>query len=347
MPTLPRELLLDLVNKTPDALRALFARLGFAPQQRVVYSARTLNWAENTAAELRGRSFVQVADVDNGVFQVLLLPPHHETTGLPLALQRRLYAALEERVSEGMLVLPNGDWDVFEVVLLIDTRTAEQRAANEPLSFPRFSFDPRALLPHHQRALEMMDVQGVAGVAVGQHLGRAFGRAQQETLFRSQNFLSRHYLEQRIANEGDGIGATWSALLDQNDAVRAAATQFEPRAVLEALGWELLLAPQGTGLFVLRGNNSDAALLAILPPGAPMEQQVASSDYPQLALIAALEQIKKQKQAMTWGILTNGRTWRLYCTLTSSISGVFYEVDLHDLIQFGDDQDMRFFTGFF
>lgn len=341
------DLLNALPGKSPAALRDLFAALGFTPRERVFYSGQTLRWPENLGAELRGRRFELLADLDGGVFQVLLLAPQDGAAGLALALQRRLFQTLEERLSEGLLVMPSASWDLFELVLLTDTRSAEQRAAGQPLQFPRFSFDPRALRPHQQRAIELLAVHGVAGVEAAQHLRRAFGRAQQETLFRSQGFFSSYYLEQRIEEDVAEISGVWRDLLPQGAAIRAAAEGFQARPLLAALGWEMLAAQQGGGLFALRAGGDEVALLALLPEGVALEQAVAEGDYPQLTLIAALEQAKKQKQGAAWGILTNGRVWRLYSTLTSSISGVYYEVDLGDLLQFGDERDLRFFTGFF
>jgi hypothetical protein len=346
MTALPPELL-SLTNQSAPSLRDFFAQLGFEPRQQVFYTTQTLDWPANAAADLRGRAFELLADLDDGAFQVVLLPPKNDVSGLSLALQRRFYGTLYDRAAEGMLVLPNKDWDLFELVLLIDTRSAQQRDANEPLTFPSFSFDPRALRPHQQRALELLDVHGVGGLEAGEHLRRAFGRARQETLFQSTRFFSGYYLEQKLENDGE-LGARWRDLDRHAPAVRAAADGFNARALLAALGWELLSSSMGGGLSVLRADGHDAALLAVLPPDAPLEQAVAENDQPQLALIAALERVKDEKRGdMQWGVLTNGRVWRLYSTLTSSISGVYYEVDLGDLLAFGDHEDVRYLVGFF
>ncbi len=40
---------------TPAALRELFASLGFAPQHDIFFSADTLEWPANVAADLGGR----------------------------------------------------------------------------------------------------------------------------------------------------------------------------------------------------------------------------------------------------------------------------------------------------
>lgn len=49
----------------------------------------------------------------------------------------------------------------------------------------------------------------------------------------------------------------------------------------------------------------------------------------------------------TWGILTNGRKWRLYHTDTSKYLDRYYEVDLPLLLETGDAEQFRYFYQFF
>ena len=48
-----------------------------------------------------------------------------------------------------------------------------------------------------------------------------------------------------------------------------------------------------------------------------------------------------------WGILTNGRLWRLYSAEADLVSGACYEVDLITLLQGGDYEAFRYFAAFF
>ena len=50
---------------------------------------------------------------------------------------------------------------------------------------------------------------------------------------------------------------------------------------------------------------------------------------------------------LPWGILTNGRLWRLYHKDTSKKLDVFYEVDLPALIEQGDVEAFKYFWLFF
>ena len=48
-----------------------------------------------------------------------------------------------------------------------------------------------------------------------------------------------------------------------------------------------------------------------------------------------------------WGILTNGREWRLYYRLASSTATEFYQVDLVELLESGDLEQFKYFWLFF
>ncbi|GFP20771.1 hypothetical protein HKBW3S03_02278, partial [Candidatus Hakubella thermalkaliphila] len=48
-----------------------------------------------------------------------------------------------------------------------------------------------------------------------------------------------------------------------------------------------------------------------------------------------------------WGILTDGRYWRLYERETSKRLDIFYEIDLENLIKSGSEDDFQYFYLFF
>jgi len=50
---------------------------------------------------------------------------------------------------------------------------------------------------------------------------------------------------------------------------------------------------------------------------------------------------------VAWGILTNGRKWRLYHKDTAQKQDRFYEVDLKDLVDAGDPEAFLYFYAFF
>ena len=53
------------------------------------------------------------------------------------------------------------------------------------------------------------------------------------------------------------------------------------------------------------------------------------------------------RSRVRWGILTNGRRWRLYEREKSAPGGIYYEVDLVDLLQRGDIEAFKYFYLFF
>ncbi|MDI9586703.1 MAG: Eco57I restriction-modification methylase domain-containing protein, partial [Acidobacteriota bacterium] len=53
------------------------------------------------------------------------------------------------------------------------------------------------------------------------------------------------------------------------------------------------------------------------------------------------------RSKVRWGILTNGRQWRLYEADKSRAGGIYYEVDLLRLLQGDDDEAFRYFYLFF
>ena len=343
MPGFTPDLLATLTDAV--ALRTLFIALGYQPQTQVAYSARTLDWPANVAVELHGRVFEVLADADDGFFQVLVLPPQPEIQGLTDALVQRLYATLEQRGCEAILVLPAADWGTLELVLLVDLRPLDDR--NGLPTFLRFSFDARALRPHQQVALGLLDVHATGPGEAMERVTRAFRRAQQERFFRSVNCFSTYYLERRIFTDTTPtVQATWTALAAQMPALQSVLAGADATRVLTSLGWTLVPSSFAGQPARLGCEMGEVALVAVLPPEHPLDQQISETSYPQLELLAALEQ-ERQNGGLTWAILTNGRTWRLYSHLTASISGAFYEVDLSDLLAFGSTDDLRYLAAFF
>ncbi len=54
-----------------------------------------------------------------------------------------------------------------------------------------------------------------------------------------------------------------------------------------------------------------------------------------------------QATRCSWGILTNGRMWRLYALEGDLVEAACYEVDLVDLLEGGDEEAFRYFAAFF
>jgi len=75
---------------------------------------------------------------------------------------------------------------------------------------------------------------------------------------------------------------------------------------------------------------------------ASLDKQRAANENPSGQIANYL-----YRSRVRWGILTNGRAWRLYEREKSSAGGVFYEVDLEDLLAGGDREAFKYFYLFF
>ena len=75
---------------------------------------------------------------------------------------------------------------------------------------------------------------------------------------------------------------------------------------------------------------------------APLDRQLGAEKSPSAQISEYL-----YRSGVRWGILTNGRLWRLYEQDRSRPGGIFYEVDLDYLLKQGDTEPFKFFYLFF
>ena len=76
--------------------------------------------------------------------------------------------------------------------------------------------------------------------------------------------------------------------------------------------------------------------------GASLDKTRAADENPSAQIANYLYRAQVQ-----WGILTNGRIWRLYEQQKASAGGVFFEVDLEAIVQHDDRAAFRYFFSFF
>ena len=178
--------------------------------------------------------------------------------------------------------------------------------------------------------------------------------------------FSRHYLETRLPDHPEwsedpqptyeAVRALWQKACQYGDAWNEAQTENEfVRPVLEALGWSFIVQPKARhGGRVTRPDYAlfadddarDAAYpyqgdddpfygraLAIAEAkywGRPLSQMDASgrntwkaASNPSHQMVSYLVGTRAP-----WGVLTNGRVWRLYSREVSSVASEYYEIDL-------------------
>ena len=188
----------------------------------------------------------------------------------------------------------------------------------------------------------------------------------------TKTLFSRHYLETRLPAHPEwtedprpafeAVRALWRKARRYGDRWNEAQTEEEfVRPLLKALGWAYTVQPKAGG----RGRitRPDYALFLDEPTKAEAERFLGQDD-PFYSRAAAIAEAKywgrplSHKDAsgrntwkvgsnpshqmvsylvgtgVPWGILTNGRTWRLYSRQVSSTASEFYEVDLGLIFDF-------------
>ena len=197
-------------------------------------------------------------------------------------------------------------------------------------------------------------------------------RSPQGDDMRNKTLFSNHFLDTRLAGMPEWsedplptlqrVRALWQKASQYGETWSEAQTEDEfIKPVLEALGWSFIVqAKAGRGgqvtrpdyaLFGSAAARDDAyphqgdddafysRALAIAEAkywGRPLSQKDASGratwkaeSNPSHQMVSYLNGTRAG-----WGILTNGRAWRLYSREVSSTASEFYEVDLGDLFDF-------------
>jgi hypothetical protein len=185
-------------------------------------------------------------------------------------------------------------------------------------------------------------------------------------LSRAKTLFSNHYLETRLPDHPewaedptstfDAVRALWQRARAYGDKWNEAQTEEEfVKPVLDALGWAYIVQPKAGSrgrvtrpdyaLFAGKWSKNEAQpflrrddpfysrALAIAEAkywGRPLSQKDATGrntwkrgSNPSHQMVSYLVGTR-----VPWGILTNGRAWRLYSREVSSTASEFYEVDL-------------------
>lgn len=95
----------------------------------------------------------------------------------------------------------------------------------------------------------------------------------------------------------------------------------------------------------LEGNNKFKRATAVADAkdwGVSLDGKGFSNKNPSFQIINYLKQTDK-----SWGILTDGKYWRIYSLRSDSKHATFYEVDLEKILATGDQQRFKYFYNFF
>jgi hypothetical protein len=340
-----------------DSLSKFFSERGFLAESAPADSIFDL--PVNHADKLQGSRIVALAglDANDNVLVVLYVP----RASLPLEVLYRIRRQLGMSLRDGLVVCTE-NWQQARLYLLSQADIPAEGSGNGPtpsewdlnLQVPRLS---------DLQALDLLDIGKVSLFEVTEVLQKAFRRAARTTLYHNQGLFSNYYLNERLEQDSEAHNQAWrdlantvSALRPVVDAaLRAGASavdlqkteQLVLSPLLKALGWEFTKA-DNTGELELRQAGTTVAFCQLVPFGDSLEQAILHHGLPLAPTLALSGKLAAQKDVQ-WGILTNGCIWRLVSTQASSTSGVFYEVDLADIVAIGasDNRDLRWFRAFF
>lgn len=134
------------------------------------------------------------------------------------------------------------------------------------------------------------------------------------------------------------------------------------RPVLKALGHSFTLFPEIPGArrtpdYLFYATEADRAAAEVGGPAAKIERAVAVGDAKRFDLpldsrAADGDPVAQVRDYVLlsrrpFGVLTNGRLWRLYARDSALVERACHEVDLVTLLEDGDPGDLAFFAAFF
>ncbi len=331
-----------------DDLRTFLNTAGYFPEDTRV-TADLFDLQPHQALLLDGARMIALAGEarDDPMLTVFFVP----RDSLSKEVRTKMRKALASRSRDG-LIFCTETWQTLTLYLL--------RQQDEENRHPTWTMNVQALRPNDLQALAMLDIHAADVFELDRHLLRAFRRAERETLYTNQGFFSNYYLLERLEDDHaewrtlaakmEPLGKAVESILSGASAGldTAATGQQLVRPLLAALDWQVDKAPKGAQYdLALKAGGKTIAICNVVAAGTSLELTDDAQDAgsPDLRMIAALTE--QQKQGVLWGILTNGTTWRLFGSFASSASGVYYEVDLPDLLAIGTTEDLRFFTAFF
>ncbi|HKF82110.1 MAG TPA: N-6 DNA methylase [Solirubrobacterales bacterium] len=196
----------------------------------------------------------------------------------------------------------------------------------------------------------------------------------------NRNLFPRHFLEDRLADWPEYSQLDASGLLEELTAVWDRERDLLPtfneeqtedrfiRPILGALGFQYTARPRLSvagrrrepdyALFISERARREsegsqgqaryaqaAALLEAKRFDRPLDRRRAAGNLSEDPVAQIIYYVSTTH--VPFGILTNGRIWRLYAQLGDLVEGAYYEVDLVALLEAGDARALRNFAAFF
>lgn len=194
----------------------------------------------------------------------------------------------------------------------------------------------------------------------------------------NHNLFSDHYLAtgarehpewlEDLSGALSSIRDSFGAIRERRSRLNEAQTEEEwVRPVLRILGWSFVVQPEAPlfgkqnrpdyllfaseGAKAANGTEGFAAASAVADAkywGRPLDREVRdarngmSNANPSFQIVTYLV-----ATGLDWGILTNGKEWRLYAMRARSRVDTYFSVDLEQILETGDPEAFRWFYLFF
>jgi hypothetical protein len=345
---------------TPDALAALFAKLGYNTNARLVQSISAMGISND---ELRAsiKRIERLTNNDDGIssLQVYLF----ELRSVTVAATRGIVRAFRDRAGDYLLVLTD-DFERLDFVLVDRYTQLDIGIEQAPLpgipAIRQVRVQPRVLsverrkpTPVAVRTLRRFSFTESDTLAQFEKLSAAYDIAYwSEPHFNNRALFSDYYLTERLPSSADWKNPEEKAA--QMRAFRALRELYSMHERAADLA-ERVLTILGFSVTSVRQRGSDAtepdyrlsaavtadvdqvhpaALCLAYPWGRNLDGRTDEQHDPERAEQnpgAVVVKLLDSGEA-GWAIITNGRIWRLYSATAHSRATNYYEIDVQDLL---------------
>ncbi len=357
-PDPPHEFDVDLTPKdvqslsSADGVTAFFSRLGYDTNRRLEQTPDNLGiTAETTRRPIRR---IERIAAQEGLLQVYLF----ELASVTVATTRALTRAFRNLSGNFLFLLTTGDFERLDFVLM--ERHVPSGAGRAGIGTRQAGVRPRVLTVERRnasriqlRVLRRLTWTEPDPIAQFDKILSAYAIADwSEEHFNNRALFSDYFLLERLREFPEWAEDPKPAYRVLRDLYRSAASRFAGQT--EGTIREQLLEPV-LGLLGFRPaagkdagsdeSRPDYRLLDPASPGSPVafclaypwERFLDGKDYtrdaqspeenPGALVVSLLE-----RGEAAWGIVTNGRLWRLYSKKTHAKAANYYEIDLEEVL---------------
>jgi hypothetical protein len=343
-----------------DGVAGLFTALGYDTAHCLKQTPEAMGFPEALAREVR--LIDRIADHEQGALQVYLVEMKHVTVALTQALTR----VFKNRAGLYLLILTTPDYERLDFVLL-DPLPPEGGKPGSGIGSVQPVLHPRILTVERRnpdrvslRVLRRFSFTEIDADYQWEKLRSAYGVADwSEPLFNNRALFSDYYLNERLPNRDEWKEDSKSAYRAFNSMFVGTREKFsgKPEEIIRAeflepafnaLGW---IAEPGKGpkdesvkpdYWLKTQTGEKIPCLAYTWDRAldgPDEQRDPGTPHenPAQSVVSILE--KLDSDATGWAIMTNGKTWRLYCARAHSRATNYFEIDLEETLASPDLAD--------